>query len=175
MGLGPERVEDLGLLKENVGLKQGVIILDYPSPQQGQTSGFGAVLYDEEIERARRKCSSELRERRPDKEQHISVVQSNNLEYFVQMAEEDEGENTNVGNEKALDGNNMIQLAAGFSRALSLKRRVITTEEGDNLIEETRSFKRVCTNQAGRTSVDFSTTVLLKAEEAGHPMPPRAP
>lgn len=34
-GLGPQHIEDLGLHKEDIGLKEKVILKDYPSPTRG--------------------------------------------------------------------------------------------------------------------------------------------
>ncbi|KAJ1387655.1 Zinc knuckle CX2CX4HX4C [Sesbania bispinosa] len=48
-GLGPTNVDDLGVQLEFIGLKNRVIITDYPSPTIRGTSKYGVELTEEEI------------------------------------------------------------------------------------------------------------------------------
>lgn len=43
-GLGPERIEDLALIKEDVGLKEPIVVKDYPSPSTEQIRYEGAKI-----------------------------------------------------------------------------------------------------------------------------------
>lgn len=43
-GLGPERVEDLGLIEEDIGLQKSVLIVDYISPPRCSATPFEVNL-----------------------------------------------------------------------------------------------------------------------------------
>ncbi|KAJ1391834.1 Zinc knuckle CX2CX4HX4C, partial [Sesbania bispinosa] len=53
-GLGHERLDDIGVHKEFIGLSEEKLIIDYPSPKIKDSSSFGVHLTNDEITRCRK-------------------------------------------------------------------------------------------------------------------------
>lgn len=54
-GLGPDNIDKLGLIKEDVGLKEPIITRDYPSPKDDKVRYGGAPISAEQATRVREK------------------------------------------------------------------------------------------------------------------------
>lgn len=60
LGLGPAHLEDLDLFKDSIGLKNKVVLLDYPSPKDPTVRYGGAELNQAQISKAKEKVSKDL-------------------------------------------------------------------------------------------------------------------
>lgn len=179
-GLGPEKLTLLHLEKEDIGLNDKVIILDYPSPIKGADSHFGANLSEEDVHKARAKLThhpSKAENCNPTTNLKLSANEASTLgelhkglldnNYFVELPDEDE-EHTETP-PQAIEDKIEVDLASGFSLSLALEKRK-RNDLPHNKAEggQGRQKLRICNsilNALPRPTVDT-------AEEAGLAMPP---
>lgn len=116
LGLGPENLELLGLHKEDVGMREPIIITDYSSPPDLNNRYGGANLTTEEVQRVRAACirDSHQKWRKPKKR-----IETEN--YYVEFPEEDEEGNTSATLQ--LDSGTEAALALNMGDGMSLKMR----------------------------------------------------
>ncbi|KAJ1416270.1 Zinc finger, CCHC-type [Sesbania bispinosa] len=108
-GLGPRNLSQLHIEKEFIGIKDPVVILDYPSPTQ--ETKVGALLSKENITKCKMACR----------------VREKDLGYYVEFPKEDSDndkeQQTTRDNLASLPNNEEKQLILGWNQALSLKRK----------------------------------------------------
>lgn len=92
LGLGPESLDLLELEKEDIGLKNPVTILDYPSPPERYRS---IQLSDQEIRKCREQCDFFFWELGKEKNKEVTDKHDNcedkneTLEYLVEFPNEE--------------------------------------------------------------------------------------
>ncbi|KAJ1433128.1 hypothetical protein SESBI_06350 [Sesbania bispinosa] len=117
-GLGPECIRDIHIETEFIGLKDDVVILDYPSPQIRGTSKYGLTMTQEEI----RRCKASWLLSKLDcgdsevGEQAMKKKDIDNTKYFVEFPPEEEEESSK-------DTNVAVSiLVEEFKNTMNLKR-----------------------------------------------------
>ncbi|KAJ1382209.1 hypothetical protein SESBI_44458 [Sesbania bispinosa] len=175
-GLGPTELAQMQIAKEFIGLKNPVVILDYPSPNQGKYEG--AKLSEVNI----KKCKMAIKERSPD------------LGYFVEFPEDDSEEQNNPlqtkTNPLTMMAEEEKQLIVGWNNSLSLKRKRPQEEIQNQEVtycdvgRQDKAMKfspTITTLDPVHYAVIFSEQKSIKllhnikAEEAGQSMPPPQP
>ncbi|KAJ1385160.1 Zinc knuckle CX2CX4HX4C [Sesbania bispinosa] len=175
-GLGPINLQELGIQTEFIGLKDPVIVLDYPSPEDHRYKGIKLTV--EEINKCKKKC----------------VIQEPDLGYTVEFPPEDTNEALSPEHGKdernALNKEEEKRLIVGWNQALTLRKRnyeehnpktnpLSTTHRkfkqrkgmsGDFPIFAPQHYAAIITEQRV-----LLTKTTLKAEEAGQTMPPPQP
>ncbi|KAJ1381066.1 hypothetical protein SESBI_45508 [Sesbania bispinosa] len=170
-GLGPKDLKDLGVQPEFIGLKEPVIILDYPSPEIHKYDG--ARLTSNEIALCKKKCIAE----EPD------------LRYIVEFPP-DEDEDVHLPKNKEVSDNSLNKeeekrLIVGWNRALSLKRNFeqlssktdissadfqkVKPRKVEDRVNSTIAPQHYAAIISEQRALFISTTT--KAEEAGQTMP----
>ncbi|KAJ1402000.1 Zinc finger, CCHC-type [Sesbania bispinosa] len=194
-GLGPSNIEQLGIQKEFIGLKEPVIIVDYPSPEIRRYEGI--TLSDNEIKQCKKACISDNSLQDFATTDTISIYKKGEdhdghsregIDYFVELPEEDNGSgDQNKGNNSSIPEIIENHLIQGLNHALSLKRprRKLTDTEADSepgaegdYLEHKRAKYLQWTNQfeEGNNTAGDQTTLpklnlILMAGEAGQNMP----
>lgn len=186
-GLGPRRIEDLDLIKEDIGLKADVISMDYLSPQASPIRYHNLELTQEEVD----KCKKVIEAQSFERGQNITGGQRNyketakekeeELGYYVVFPEDEEGKKDKM--EKVLPKEEEMALVTVVNKSLSLKRvRERNQEQGleERLKEDCREMKKAKQSLdwvSGNTLNDQETqhSYDMMAEEAGLIMPHLAP
>lgn len=90
-GLGPAALEDLGLKHEDIGLKNPVVLLDYPSPPH---SFMSVNQIEQEVKKCRNHCSMSHKNDRGYPLSKISKESSaENIDYLVEFPPDDSDTN----------------------------------------------------------------------------------
>ncbi|KAJ1391355.1 Zinc knuckle CX2CX4HX4C [Sesbania bispinosa] len=108
-GLGPDNIEDLGLVTEFIGTSEDPIILDYPSPTQNKYQGVSLNI--SEITKCRKFLSVK----------NSTKKEENKLGYMVEFPDEEEETKDDKPPQKILQEEE-TQLILGWNNSLNLKR-----------------------------------------------------
>ncbi|XP_057425949.1 uncharacterized protein LOC130719341 [Lotus japonicus] len=168
-GLGPARIEDLGLHREFIGLKNPVISTDMPSPPHINTLAITAqeaAVVKERILRETRKIThkpNQLGEAPPIVAQNSSQPASQ--AYYVELPPDDDDEKNELQLCKVPNKCESL-LASGFATGVSLKRSYDNLEDKEEFL-----IKRRKQQQLQYQYTTSQNTTATMAEEAGLPMP----
>lgn len=126
-GLGPERLDQLGLEEHDIGLKKPVVLLDYPSPPDRYMS---LNLAQEEITKCREKGEEFFKhvlEKKKESDRIKRVIEEGGhgvenfgQEYWVDFPPEGLEASSELG--RKLQEEEEVSLVEGISKALILKR-----------------------------------------------------
>ncbi|KAJ1415409.1 Zinc finger, CCHC-type [Sesbania bispinosa] len=124
-GLGPDKLEDLDVHREFIGLKDPMVIVDYPSPEQGRHQG--PILSEAEIRHCKAILTSNNHQNTTNLDHaqptQIKQLSKEGVEYFVEFPSEDyELEDSNGRAVKSIPTAVENFLVQGLHATLSLKR-----------------------------------------------------
>lgn len=182
-GMGPSDINELGLIREDIGLASTVISIDLPSSTINGSSHFSANLTKSEIEKASKAIidGRSLVHRRPREKSQARFPYEKPLEgvwkprlnpqktsldsnYYVEFPLEDGDPDDRITS--TLDGEDHWKVTLKRGREFLRQPHDLSTHGTQGDCKIPRTFY-------GNTLDDDSQTAM--AEEAGLPMPPKQP
>lgn len=141
-GLGPARVEDLDIVKEDIGLREKVVLFDYPSPESPTIKYGGANFTKDQLEKCKAVCGEGATRIYPKKKDYFKgfpispppKFEANESKYSVEFPSE-ENTATEEGQYK-IQEEEEGQLITRVQQALILKRPRLTNQSKEQRLEE---------------------------------------
>lgn len=184
--MGLDNLDKLGLIKEDIGLKEKVVLMDYLSPPISPIRYQGACLSKAEVDKCRnvilnQEMARDINNGRGQKQSKKCINEEEvNLGYYVEFPVEERGEKMTTG--KSLSQEKEIALVQVVNNSLSLKRyRVDQQEQGEEEQDSRDGFKKrlkqmLCLEGASAVGEEKTQDNFNKmAEEAGLTMPHQGP
>lgn len=189
-GLGPAHLEDLDIVKVDIGLRAKVVTLDYPSPEDPKVRYGGLQLSQKlsqkQIERAKEVCSKDMvivnfnnnfyaKHAPMDSD---SDSENSKADYVVEYPPEDKEDGATTGCK--LGDAEELTLVSSVQMSLSMKRNRGWLDDGVSCNREELSPKRLRDDRLMLLPTSaFSDLPLSQdidmTEEAGRSMPPPPP
>lgn len=178
-GLGPKQIEDLDIEKEDIGLKEKVVLLDYLSPPESPIKYQGANMTQLEVDKCRGLISAHKANTGKQKQeiQHSregAEEPEAELGYYVEFPEEDGGEKSKE--ERKLSKEEEMALVMVVNKTLSIKRPREEEYVQGGVDSVKKAKQGLCL--AGKTELKklpLQEDDVIMAEEAGLNMPHQGP